>query len=110
LDGNISNSLYTKPIADSVVRAAELYSTQGLQALYDADNARTVLGNIVQTIIATTPTGSLRRGAFAYLDKKGEQFAAKYAGTETASRVVADETGRVTAQAAEKEVGKRIAN
>jgi hypothetical protein len=45
-DGESKRPLYTNPIADPVVQNAELYSTQGLQALYEADNARTVIGNL----------------------------------------------------------------
>jgi hypothetical protein len=45
-DGESKRPLYTSPIADPAVQNAELYSTQGLQALYEADNARTVIGNL----------------------------------------------------------------
>ena len=45
-EGDIINAKYANPITSKAVENAELYSTQGLQALYDADNARTVVGNL----------------------------------------------------------------
>ena len=70
-DGESKRPLYTNPIADPVVQNAELYSTQGLQALYEADNARTVIGNLFQTLISITPTGSMRKAANMYLGEQG---------------------------------------
>jgi hypothetical protein len=79
-----------------------LYSTQGLNALYDADNARTVVGNIFQTLVSITPTGSMRKAASMYIDKAGARFMSK----ELAEEVVADGAGRVTAKAAGSEAAK----
>jgi hypothetical protein len=101
--------LYTKPIADRDVVNAELYSTQGLQALYDMDNARTIMGNIVQTVIATTPTGSLRRGASAAANRFERKMAEKLAWREGNAAVIADEAGRVTLNSAEREAAEQAA-
>lgn len=98
-------AIYTNPIADPEVRNAELYSTQGLRALYDADNARTVAGNLFQTLVSITPTGSARRAFFTQMDKLGSRILSKEAVTETAK----DAAGRVTAKAASKPFSKTIA-
>lgn len=73
------NYIYTNPIADKDVLNAELYSTQGLQALYDADNARTVVGNLFQTIVSLTPTGSLRKAASMQINKAANKVFARSA-------------------------------
>ena len=65
--------IYTTPIADPAVERAELYSTQGLQALYEADNARTVVGNMFQTLVSITPTGSMRKALAIRFPSVGEQ-------------------------------------
>ena len=101
-DGNTINDLYTKPITDPTATNAELYSTQGLQALYDADNARTVMGNLFQTIVSITPTGSMRRAASLCLDKFGSRMFSR----EVAPTIVKSEMGRVTAQSAAHEAAE----
>lgn len=93
-DNGFGFGMYTNPIADPEVRNAELYSTQGLRALYDADNARTVMGNLFQTLVSITPTGSARKAFFAQMDKLGSRILSKEALNET----VKDATGRVTAK------------
>ena len=104
-EGDIINAKYANPITSKAVENAELYSTQGLQALYDADNARTVVGNLFQTLVSITPTGSMRRAATVYLDKMGSRILSK----EAASTVVKDEAGRVTASVAEHEAAREAA-
>ena len=98
-------SVYTNPIADPEVRNAELYSTQGLQALYDADNARTVAGNLFQTLVSITPTGSARKAFFTQLDRLGSRILSK----EVAAETVKDAAGRVTAKTASKPFSKTMA-
>jgi hypothetical protein len=44
--GYVNGELYKNPLSDPDVANAELYSTQGLQALFEADNMRTMAGNI----------------------------------------------------------------
>ena len=94
-DKSGKNPIYTNPIANQAVAKAELYSTQGLQALYDADNMRTVVGNIFQTVVSVTPTGSLRKGASMFVDKAHSRYLSKQVGYATK----ADAAGRVTAEA-----------
>lgn len=65
--------IYTAPIADPAVERAELYSTQGLQALYEADNARTVASNIFQTLVTIMPTGTMRKAANVVLPSEGAE-------------------------------------
>jgi hypothetical protein len=73
--------------------------------LYDADNARTVVGNIFQTLVSVTPTGSMRKAAGLAIDRFGSRFITK----ELAEEVVADEAGRVTAKVAGREAAKEAA-
>lgn len=83
---------YNKPITDPDVQDALLYSTQGLQALYEADNMRTIAGNIFQTAVTVLPTRAIWNGAKAWVDRN---VGAKLVERE----IAADAAGRVTAVA-----------
>lgn len=108
-DQSGENSLYTNPLSNPAVHKAELYSTQGLNALYDADNARTVFSNLFQTVVSVTPTGSIRKQASMYIDKLAPRYISKDVGYKT----ISDAAGRVTAESAThataKEAAKRAA-
>ena len=97
------SAVYKNPITDPDVEDALRYSTMGLQALFETDNARTVTGNIAQMLMTITPVSQVKKAARIILEKKGQRIAAR----EAADNIVANEAGRVTIGSAERTAAKQ---
>ena len=74
------SEVYKNPITDPDVEDALQYSTMGLNALYDANNMRTVMSNVAEVAFTVTPTKWAVNAAKARLSKIGQNIASREAG------------------------------
>lgn len=98
-------ALYENPIADPEFFKARLYSAQGLQALFDANNMRTMAGLFFEKMLTLTPTAWLKKAATVKFNKMTDRWI-----VDAAEDVVTDGAGRVTARSAAKAMNKKAIN
>jgi len=99
------HALYVNPITVPELFKARLYSTQGLQAQFDANNMRTMAGTFFEKALTLTPQKWIKKAASATFNKATDRWI-----VDTAEDIASDAAGRVTARAASKTAGKKAAN
>lgn len=99
------SEVYKNPITDPDVEDALQYSTMGLNALYDADNMRTVMSNVAEVAFTVTPTKWAVNAAKARLSKIGQNIASREAG----GQVTTNAAGKVVMEPAEKTAARQTA-
>ena len=100
-----ATALYKHPITDPDVQDALMYSTMGLQALYEANNARTIASNVAQLLFTVTPMQQFKKGSKILLNKAGSRIAER----EVSGNIIGDAAGRVTVESAERSAASQAA-